>query len=96
MTVYVDDAIWHWQGIKWCHLLPDDADELHRFAARLAIKRTSFQSPPKVKAPHYDLTGYERLRAMAPVSCRFPTPATFHTTKTQIGSGTCLLAAEVR
>jgi hypothetical protein len=47
MTVYVDDAIWHWQGIKWCHLLPDDGRRLHRFAARLAIKRTSFQSPPR-------------------------------------------------
>jgi hypothetical protein len=65
MTVYVDDAIWHWQGLKWCHLLAHNADELHRFAARLGIKRTSFQSPPKVTAPHYDLTGYERLRAIA-------------------------------
>jgi hypothetical protein len=64
MTVYVDDAIWHWQDLKWCHLLADGADELHRFAAWLGIKRTSFQSPPKVAAPHYDLTGYERLRAI--------------------------------
>lgn len=65
MTVYVDDAIWHWRGLKWCHLLADDEDELHRFAARLGIKRASFQSAPKVTAPHYDLTGYERVRAVA-------------------------------
>src|SRR5258705_64441 len=24
--VYVDDAIWNWQGLKWCHLLADDID----------------------------------------------------------------------
>jgi hypothetical protein len=65
MAIYVDDAIWHWQGLKWCHLLADDTDELHRFAARLGIKRTSFQSPPKVLTPHYDLTGYERVQAVA-------------------------------
>jgi hypothetical protein len=64
MTVYVDDAIWPWQGLKWCHLLADDPDELHRFAARLGIKRASFQSAPKARAPHYDLTGYERAQAI--------------------------------
>jgi len=65
MAVYVDDAIWHWRGLKWCHLLADDADELHRFAALLGIKRTSFQGPPESATPHYDLTGYERGRAIA-------------------------------
>jgi hypothetical protein len=65
MTVYVDQAIWKWLGLKWCHLLADDLDELHRFAANLGIKRTSFQAPPKSSAPHYDLTAYERKRAIA-------------------------------
>jgi hypothetical protein len=65
MAVYVDDAIWDWQGLKWCHLLADDADELHRFAAQLGIKRMSFQGPPKTSTPHYDLTGYERRLAIA-------------------------------
>ena len=64
MTVYVDAAIWSWAGLKWCHLLADDMDELHRFAARLGIKRTSFQCPPRVTTPHYDLTGFERARAI--------------------------------
>ena len=65
MTVYVDDAIWKWQGLTWCHLLADDIDELHRFAARLGVFRTSYQGPPKTSAPHYDLTGFERARAIA-------------------------------
>ena len=65
MAVYVDQAIWKWLGLKWCHLLADDLDELHRFAAGLGIKRTSFQAPPKASAPHYDLTAYERKQAIA-------------------------------
>src|SRR5260370_16145681 len=63
--VYVDDAIWNWHGLKWCHLLADDVDELHGFAARLGISRASYQGPPKTTAPHYDLTGFERARALA-------------------------------
>ena len=65
MAVYVDAAIWSWQGLKWCHLLADDLDELHRFAALLGVKRASFQGPPKSATPHYDLTGFERARAIA-------------------------------
>ena len=65
MAVYVDDAIWDWQGRKWCHLLADDIDELHRFAARLGLHRVSYQGPPKTSAPHYDLSAYERRRAIA-------------------------------
>jgi hypothetical protein len=65
MAVYVDEAIWHWRGLRWCHLLADDTDELHRFAARLGIKPASYQGPPKTATPHYDLTAYERRRAIA-------------------------------
>jgi hypothetical protein len=65
MAVYVDEAIWRWQGRKWCHLLADEIDELHRFAAALGLHRTSYQGPPKTSAPHYDLTSYERRRAIA-------------------------------
>lgn len=60
MAVYVDDAIWDWHGRKWCHLLADDMDELHRFARGIGLHRTSYQGPPKTSAPHYDLTTYER------------------------------------
>lgn len=64
MAVYVDEAMWRWQGLQWCHLLADDIDELHRFAARLGLARSSYQGPPKTSAPHYDLTGFERRRAI--------------------------------
>jgi hypothetical protein len=66
MAVYVDDAIWEWQGRKWYHLLADEVDELHRFAAALVLHRLSYyQGPPKTSAPHYDLRSYERRRAIA-------------------------------
>jgi hypothetical protein len=65
MPVYIDQAIWEWRGLKWAHLLADDTDELHRFAARLGIHRISYQGPPKTSIPHYDLTGFERRRAIA-------------------------------
>jgi Protein of unknown function (DUF4031) len=63
--VYVDAAIWEWRGLKWSHLLADDIDDLHRFAARLGIHRASYQGPPRTSVPHYDLTSYERQRAIA-------------------------------
>jgi hypothetical protein len=65
MAVYVDDAIWKWQGLTWCHLLADDIAELHRFAMQLGIHPLSYQGPPKTSTPHYDLTAYERRRAIA-------------------------------
>ena len=65
MAVYVDDPIWHWQGLKWCHLLADSEEELHRFARQVGLHRSSYQGPPKTTAPHYDLTGLERSRAIA-------------------------------
>lgn len=64
MAVYVDDAIWSRFGRKWCHLLADDIDELHRFARELGLHRSSYQGPPKTTKPHYDLTAVERERAL--------------------------------
>ena len=64
MTVYVDAAIWWWAGRKWCHLMADEPDELHRFAARLGIHRSLYQGPPRTSAPHYDITAFERDRAL--------------------------------
>ena len=64
MAVYVDDAIWHWAGRRWCHLMADDMAELHRFAAQLGLHRSSYQGPPKTTAPHYDITAFERDRAL--------------------------------
>jgi hypothetical protein len=64
MAVYVDAAIWHWAGRRWCHLLADDVDELHRFAAELGVKRSTYQGPPRTGTPHYDITAFERDRAL--------------------------------
>jgi hypothetical protein len=64
MPVYVDAAIWKWHGRRWCHLLAADVDELHRFAFALGLKRISYQGPPKTATPHYDITGFERDRAL--------------------------------
>jgi hypothetical protein len=64
MAVYVDDPIWRWRGLRWAHLLADDVEELHRFAAALGVHRLSYQGPPRTAIPHYDLTGFERRRAL--------------------------------
>lgn len=52
--------------------MADEAEELHRFAARLGLKRSSYQGPPKTSAPHYDITGFERDRAvrLGAIACR--------------------------
>ena len=65
MAVYVDEAIWRWRGLRWAHLLADDLDELHRFAHRLGLHRSSFQAPRRSSSPHYDITAFQRRRALA-------------------------------
>ena len=60
----MDDAVWVWKGRKWCHLMADSEAELHRFAFRLGLQLSSYQGPPKTTAPHYDITGFERNRAI--------------------------------
>jgi len=65
MAVYVDAPIWRWAGRRWCHLMADDIHELHGFAARLGLTIHSYQGPPKTSAPHYDITAFERSRALA-------------------------------
>lgn len=52
----------------WCHLLSDqpDPEELHRFAARLGLRRSYFQHKPGNPAhDHYDLTLGKRAQAIA-------------------------------
>ena len=53
MAVYVDNAVFAWRGRRWAHLLADDLDELHTFAARLGIPRRAFQD--KRSGAHYDI-----------------------------------------
>jgi uncharacterized protein DUF4031 len=54
MTVYVDDAVVHWRGRRWAHLMADTLDELHVFATRLGIPQRAFQD--KTSGAHYDVT----------------------------------------
>ena len=62
MTVYVDNECIEWRGKLWCHLVAESLDELHRFAARLGLRRNWFQD--KASYPHYDVTTTVRQRAL--------------------------------
>jgi hypothetical protein len=44
--------------------MADTQEELHRFAFGLGLQMLSYQGPPKTSAPHYDITGLERDRAL--------------------------------
>ncbi|MDR7070074.1 hypothetical protein J2X02_002925 [Pseudoxanthomonas japonensis] len=61
MSVYVDDAITVWRGLRWAHLMADTLGELHAMAARLGMPRRAFQD--KRSGAHYDVS--EDLRADA-------------------------------
>ncbi len=63
MSVYVDDAVHLWRGLRWAHLLADDLDELHAFAERLGLPRRAFQD--KRSGAHYDIDAALRERALA-------------------------------
>jgi len=61
--VYVDNAAFAWRGRRWAHLMADDLDELHAFAARLGIPRRAFQD--RRSGAHYDIDAATRARAIA-------------------------------
>jgi hypothetical protein len=61
MAVYVDDARIARRGRRWSHLVADTAEELHRAAAELGLRREWAQE--KGRTLHYDLP--EELRAQA-------------------------------
>lgn len=63
MTVYVDDAVFPWRGRRWAHLMADELDELHAFAARLGLAREDFQDLRS--GAHYDVDASTRARAIA-------------------------------
>jgi len=73
MPVYVDDARINWRGRHWSHLVADRADELHRAAAQLGLKREWAQE--RGRTLHYDVPEELRARAIdlqlaAPISWR--------------------------
>ena len=60
MTVLVDQAIWHWRGRRWAHLVSDHShDELHAFAFELGLELRWFQGD------HYDIPADVRDEALA-------------------------------
>jgi hypothetical protein len=62
VAVYVDNARILWRGSRWCHLVADSLEELHRFAQDLGLKRAWFQG--NASLPHYDVTTYTRELAL--------------------------------
>ena len=69
MTVYVDD--WRQRArlgpveASWSHLLSDDAEELHRFAQCLGLRRAWYQEHRRHRAlNHYDVTEETRRAAI--------------------------------
>ncbi len=70
MTVYVDD--WRQRAQvgpvdgRWSHLLGDDQDELHAFAAQLGLRRQWYQRHRRHPTMnHYDVTEPLRQEAIA-------------------------------
>lgn len=63
MAVYIDDAVTHWRGQRWAHLMADTLDELHAFAETLGIPRRAFQD--KASGAHYDVPAPLREEAIA-------------------------------
>jgi Protein of unknown function (DUF4031) len=62
MGVYVDDARISWRGRRWSHLVAEEADELHRVAARLGLRREWAQE--RGRTLHYDVPDELRARAI--------------------------------
>jgi len=70
MTVYLDD--WRQPARlgsvddRWSHLVADDEDELHAFAARLGMRREWYQHKrTRPHQGHYDLPERHRAAALA-------------------------------
>lgn len=58
MTIYIDDIAIKAKGRVWYHLMSDtDDDEIHKFAARLGLKRAWYH------VDHYDVAGEHKRNA---------------------------------
>lgn len=64
MAVYVDESVWPFRGQLYCHMLADTIEELHAMADKIGMKRAWFQSPPKIRTPHYDIAPSRRALAV--------------------------------
>jgi hypothetical protein len=69
VSAYVDDAqipaaVGRLGPRLWSHLTADTVDELHAFAAKLGLKRHWYQERRTVDRCHYDVTEWQRDRAI--------------------------------
>jgi hypothetical protein len=62
MAVYVDDARIPHRGLRWSHLVAESAEELHRAAEALGLRREWVQD--RGRTLHYDLPDEWRQRAI--------------------------------
>jgi hypothetical protein len=62
MAVYVDDARIPFAGRSWSHMVGESAEELHRAAEALGLKREWVQD--RGRTLHYDLPEEWRRRAI--------------------------------
>lgn len=89
MSVYVDDlmacipsANWRWN--ESCHLVADNLDELHAFAAEIGLRRAWFQQSRK-GLPHYDLTPNRRIAAVRAGAIELDRHAFVELVRSQLG-----------
>lgn len=68
MPVYVDDMylteMGSFRGMKMSHMVADTEIELLEMAQKLGLKISWYQSPPKVKFPHFDIAMTVRKKAI--------------------------------
>jgi hypothetical protein len=58
VAILVDDCVWPWRDLLWCHMVSDTSlDELHAFAQWIGVPERGFQGD------HYDIP--EEARAVA-------------------------------
>ncbi|MGY0201996.1 DUF4031 domain-containing protein [Leptothrix sp. BB-3] len=60
--MYVDDAEVMKRGHAWFHLMADNIQELHEFAASIGLAPRAFHRG--ARHPHYDVTAGQRWRAL--------------------------------
>lgn len=62
MPIYVDNSKIPYKGKHWCHLMADNLEELHNFAAEIGVKKCWFHH--SASYPHYDITIEKRKLAL--------------------------------
>ncbi|RZG68420.1 DUF4031 domain-containing protein [Acinetobacter bouvetii] len=62
MPIYVDNSNVPYKGKYWCHLMADNLEELHSFAANIGVKKCWFHR--SASYPHYDITIEKRQLAL--------------------------------